>query len=210
MQIGYARVSTEEQHLGMQLDALTAAGRERVFEDEIGGTRTRRPGLDDALSHVREGDALVAWKLDRLGRGVKGLIDPVAEPEQRQAHFRSLTDGIDPTTPAGRFFSDGHGEPDADGARTDRREGKCRAHRRRKARPGRWTRTTHDGQQDRARPTASRRRGRAEGGGKGSRRVPADALPTVAGLCAFIGKQRVVELRTMSSVALRFGQLNCV
>ena len=104
MQIGYAPVSTEDQHLALQLDALKAAGCERVFEDKVGGTHTRRPGLDDALSHVREGDTLVVWKLDRLGRSVKGLVDLVAELEQRQVHFRSLTDGIDTTTPAGRFF----------------------------------------------------------------------------------------------------------
>lgn len=106
MQIGYPRVSTEEQHLALQLDALKAAGCERVFEDKIGGTRAQRPGLDDALSHARENDTLVVWKLDRLGRSVKGLVDLVAELEQRQVHFRSLTDGIDTTTPAGRFFFD--------------------------------------------------------------------------------------------------------
>lgn len=104
MQIGYARVSTEDQHLALQLDALKAVGCERVFTDRISGSRMQRPGLDDALSHAREGDALVVWKLDRLGRSVKGLVDLVAELEQRQVHFRSLTDGIDTTTPAGRFF----------------------------------------------------------------------------------------------------------
>ena len=104
MQIGYARVSTEEQHLELQLDALKAASCDRVFTDRISGSRTQRPGLDDALSPVREGDVLVVWKLDRLGRSVKGLVDLVAEFEQRQVHFRSLTDGIDTTTPAGRFF----------------------------------------------------------------------------------------------------------
>lgn len=104
MQIGYARVSTEEQHLALQRDALKAAGCERVFEERIGGTRTQRPGLDDALSHAREGDTLVVWKLDRLGRSVKGLVDLVAELERRRIHFRSLTDGIDTTTATGRFF----------------------------------------------------------------------------------------------------------
>jgi DNA invertase Pin-like site-specific DNA recombinase len=65
---------------------------------------TQRPGLADALSHLRKGDSLVVWKLDRLGRSVKGLVDLVAEIERRQIHFRSLTDGIDTKTPAGRFF----------------------------------------------------------------------------------------------------------
>lgn len=104
MQIGYARVSTEDQHLELQIDALKKSGCKRIFTDKISGTRTSRPGLDDALSHVREGDTLVVWKLDRLGRSVKGLVDLVAELEQRQVHFKSLTDGIDTKTPAGRFF----------------------------------------------------------------------------------------------------------
>lgn len=104
MQIGYARVSTEDQHLELQMDALSNAGCDRVFTDKVSGTRTKRPGLDDALSHVREGDTLAVWKLDRLGRSVKGLVELVANLEQRQIHFKSLTDGIDTTTPAGRFF----------------------------------------------------------------------------------------------------------
>ena len=104
MQIGYARVSTEDQHLELQIDALKKSGCKRIFTDKISGTRTSRPGLDDALSHVREGDTLSVWKLDRLGRSVKGLVDLVAELEQRQVHFKSLTDGIDTKTPAGRFF----------------------------------------------------------------------------------------------------------
>jgi DNA invertase Pin-like site-specific DNA recombinase len=104
MQIGYARVSTEDQNLELQLDALKHAGCKRIFTDKISGTRANRPGLDDALSHVREGDMLIVWKLDRLGRTVKGLVDLVADLERRQVHFRSLTDGIDTKTPAGRFF----------------------------------------------------------------------------------------------------------
>ncbi len=104
MQIGYARVSTEDQHLELQLDALKKAGCKRVFTDKISGTRTSRPGLDDALSHVRKGDTLTVWKLDRLGRSVRSLIELVADLEQQQIHFKSLTDGIDTKTPAGRFF----------------------------------------------------------------------------------------------------------
>ena len=104
LQIGYARVSTEDQHLELQIDALEAAGCERVFTDKISGARAQRPGLDDALSHTREGDTLVVWKLDRLGRSVKGLVDLVAELGERRVHFQSLTDGIDTRTPAGRFF----------------------------------------------------------------------------------------------------------
>ena len=90
--------------LRLQLDALKKAGCDRVFTDKVSGTRLVRPGLDDALSHLRAGDTLVVWKLDRLGRSVKGLVDLVNSLEARDVHFRSLTDGIDTKTPAGRFF----------------------------------------------------------------------------------------------------------
>jgi DNA invertase Pin-like site-specific DNA recombinase len=104
MLIGYARVSTEDQSLALQLDALKAARAAQVFTDKVGGARTARPGLTEALSHLRSGDTLVVWKLDRLGRSVKGLVDLVNGLEAREVHFRSLTDGIDTKTPAGRFF----------------------------------------------------------------------------------------------------------
>ena len=102
--IGYARVSTDDQNLELQLDALKKSGCNRVFTDKLSGTRLILPGLDDALSHLRTGDTLVVWKLDRLGRSVKGLVDLVNSLEARNVHFRSLTDGIDTKTPAGRFF----------------------------------------------------------------------------------------------------------
>ena len=102
--IGYARVSTDDQNLTMQLDALKKDGCTRVFTDKLGGARLDRPGLNEALSHLRAGDTLVVWKLDRLGRSVKGLVDLVNTLEAREVHFRSLTDGIDTKTPAGRFF----------------------------------------------------------------------------------------------------------
>ena len=104
MLIGYARVSTEDQSLALQLDALKAARAAQVFTNKVGGARTARPGLTEALSHLRSGDTLVVWKLDRLGRSVKGLVDLVNGLEAREVHFRSLTDGIDTKTPAGRFF----------------------------------------------------------------------------------------------------------
>src|SRR3981081_939075 len=104
MLIGYARVSTGDQSLSLQRDALNKAGCKRIFTDKASGAPTQRPGLADALSHLRQGDSLVVWKLDRLGRSVKGLGDLVGEFETRQVHFRSLTDGIDTKTPAGRFF----------------------------------------------------------------------------------------------------------
>jgi DNA invertase Pin-like site-specific DNA recombinase len=102
--IGYARVSTDEQSLALQIDALKKAGCNRVFNDKASGAGLTRPGLSDALSHLRGGDTLVVWKLDRLGRSVKGLVDLVNGLEAREVHFRSLTDGIDTKTPAGRFF----------------------------------------------------------------------------------------------------------
>ena len=104
MRIGYARVSTEDQNLTLQTDALAKAGCERLFKDHMSGTRADRPGLREAMSHLREGDTLVVWKLDRLGRGVKGLVDLAAELAERKVHFQSLTDQIDTSTPAGRFF----------------------------------------------------------------------------------------------------------
>jgi DNA invertase Pin-like site-specific DNA recombinase len=104
MLIGYARVSTDDQNLSLQRDALNKDGCKRIFTDKASGAPTQRPGLADALSHLRKGDSLVVWKLDRLGRSVKGLVDLVGEFETRQVHFRSLTDGIDTKTPAGRFF----------------------------------------------------------------------------------------------------------
>jgi DNA invertase Pin-like site-specific DNA recombinase len=104
MRIGYARVSTDDQSLDLQLDALKAGGCRRIFTDKVSTTTADHPGLADALSHLRHGDVLVIWKLDRLGRTVKGLVDFVAELQERKVQFRSLTDGIDTTTPTGRFF----------------------------------------------------------------------------------------------------------
>jgi len=104
MLIGYARVSTDDQNLSLQQDALTAAGCEKIFSDKASGAAISRPGLDQALSHLRPGDTLAVWKLDRLGRTVKGLVELVSELEQKGIQFRSVTDGIDTSTPAGRFF----------------------------------------------------------------------------------------------------------
>jgi len=102
--IGYARVSTAEQDLALQLDALQAAGTTRIFEDRgVSGAKTERPGLTAALSFLREGDALVVWKLDRLGRSITHLLHTVTDLESRGVGFRSLTENVDTTTPTGRL-----------------------------------------------------------------------------------------------------------
>ena len=102
--IGYARVSTGEQELALQLDALKEAGCKLVFQDLASGARTDRPGLAEALAHVRDGDVLIVWKLDRLGRSLPHLIETVTRLEQRGVGLRSLTEQIDTTTPAGRLI----------------------------------------------------------------------------------------------------------
>ena len=101
--IGYARVSTTDQDLALQLDALARAGCARVFEDKASGAKADRPGLAAALGFVREGDILTVWKLDRLGRSLPHLIETVNALETRGVSFRSLTEAIDTTTPGGRL-----------------------------------------------------------------------------------------------------------
>ena len=104
MLIGYARVSTLDQNLDLQIDALKTAGCKKIFDDKISGTRAERPGLTKALDMLREDDTLVVWKLDRLGRSVKNLVDLVSELQKQGVHFKSLTDAIDTSTTSGRFF----------------------------------------------------------------------------------------------------------
>src|SRR5437899_1011443 len=101
--VGYARVSALDQDPALQLDALTAAGCAKVFEDRASGARADRPGLRQALDYAREGDVLIVWKLDRLGRSLPHLIETVATLEKRGVGFRSLTEAIDTTTPGGRL-----------------------------------------------------------------------------------------------------------
>lgn len=104
MLIGYARVSTQDQNPELQRDALTKAGCQKIFEDKVSGTRAERPGLARALEILREDDTLVVWKLDRLGRSVKQLVDLVGDLHKQGIQFKSLTDAIDTTTSSGRFF----------------------------------------------------------------------------------------------------------
>ena len=104
MLIGYARVSTHDQNLELQTEALTKAGCKKVFEDKVNGSRAERPGLTKAQEALRKGDTLVVWKLDRLGRSVKNLVDLVGELHKQGVQFKSLTDAIDTGTASGRFF----------------------------------------------------------------------------------------------------------
>jgi DNA invertase Pin-like site-specific DNA recombinase len=104
MRIGYARVSSNDQNLDLQIDELNKAGYSKIFSDKISGVNKKRPGLDEAISHLRKKDTFIIWKLDRLGRNLKGLIEFTGQLEKQGIHFKSLTDGIDTTTPAGRFF----------------------------------------------------------------------------------------------------------
>jgi len=101
--VGYARVSTLDQDPTLQLDALAAADCAKVFDDRASGARTDRPGLAKALDYVRDGDVLIVWKLDRLGRSLPHLIETVAFLEGRGVGFRSITEAIDTTTPGGRL-----------------------------------------------------------------------------------------------------------
>jgi DNA invertase Pin-like site-specific DNA recombinase len=103
MLIGYARVSTPEQDLTPQFEALRNAGCERIFSDKASGAKANRAGLAEALSHARAGDVLVVWKLDRLGRAMKGLVDLAAELTDRGLGLRSITDGIDTAGTAGKL-----------------------------------------------------------------------------------------------------------
>lgn len=103
MRIGYARVSTEDQTLDLQGDALKRAGCREVYEEQATGQNTGRPQLEACLKSLREGDTLIVWRLDRLGRNLAHLVALVAELEQRKIHFESLTEKIETVSPAGRL-----------------------------------------------------------------------------------------------------------
>lgn len=101
--VGYARVSTSEQDSGLQVDALKKAGCSKVFQETASGAQRERPQLTKALEYLREGDVLVVWKLDRLARSLKQLIDTVEDMGDRGIGFHSLTEKIDTTTPGGKL-----------------------------------------------------------------------------------------------------------
>ena len=104
MKLGYARVSTNEQELGLQLRALKKSGCTRIYEEKASGASTDRSVLGDLLAHARKGDVVVVWKLDRLGRSLPHLIATIEDLGERQIGFRSLTEAIDTTTSSGKLL----------------------------------------------------------------------------------------------------------
>ena len=103
MKIGYARVSTVDQHLRMQEDALKSAGCEEIYTDVVSGVKSQRPGLEKALDYLREGDTLIVWKLDRLGRSIQHLIQTVNALQEKKISFKSLLENIDTSTSGGKL-----------------------------------------------------------------------------------------------------------
>jgi len=104
MLIGYARVSTDDQNLNLQRDALQQAGCSRIYEDRLSGAKVARPGLEKALEMAREGDVLVVWRLDRLGRSLKDLIGMVETLSERGIELHSLTEALTTTSSSGKLI----------------------------------------------------------------------------------------------------------
>lgn len=103
MLIGYARISTTDQTTHLQEDSLRTAGCERIYTDTLSGATVQRPGLNQALEDLRSGDTLVVWKLDRLGRSLRHLVELAAKLKENQIELKSLTEGIDTTNPGGQL-----------------------------------------------------------------------------------------------------------
>jgi len=104
LRTGYARVSTTEQDTQLQIHALTAAGCDRIYQEKLSGAKLDRPELQQCLKSLREGDTLIVWKLDRLGRSLGHLMGVVSELETRKIGFKSLTENIDTTSPTGKLI----------------------------------------------------------------------------------------------------------
>lgn len=104
MNVGYARISTKNQNINLQEDALKSAGCQEIYTDIASGSKSQRPGLDSALTYLREGDTLVVWKLDRLGRSIQHLIQTVALLNERKIAFKSLQENIDTTSSGGKLI----------------------------------------------------------------------------------------------------------
>ena len=103
MKIGYARVSTKEQNLSLQMDALEKEGCKQIFQEKISGAKADRPELRKMIGQLREGDIIVTWKLDRMGRSLRDLVNLVNEIQDKRAGLKSLNDAIDTTTPQGKL-----------------------------------------------------------------------------------------------------------
>lgn len=104
MLIGYARVSTQDQTLHLQKDALEKIGCRKIFTDTASGAKADRTGLEEALNYVRQGDTIVVWRLDRLGRSLKHLIETISSLNNRKIGFKSITENIDTTTSGGKLI----------------------------------------------------------------------------------------------------------
>lgn len=104
MEIGYARVSTNEQNLDLQLDAFNKNGIKKIFTDKVSGVKTNKPELDELLKYARQGDTIVVWRLDRLGRSTIQLIKLVEELKEKGIHLKSLTEPIDTTCATGTMI----------------------------------------------------------------------------------------------------------
>ncbi|UZU00053.1 recombinase family protein [Chryseobacterium fluminis] len=104
MKIGYARVSTKDQNLDLQIEALEKAGCEKIYQEKISGTTKNRPELDKMIEQFREGDELHVWRLDRLGRSLKNIIDLVLSLSDKGIIIKGITDGVDTATANGRLF----------------------------------------------------------------------------------------------------------
>jgi DNA invertase Pin-like site-specific DNA recombinase len=103
MKIGYARVSTKDQNLSLQIDALRKEGCKQIFQEKVSGAKSDRPELKKMIDQLREGDVIVTWKLDRLGRSLRDLVNLVNEIQEKGAGLKSLNDFIDTTTPQGKL-----------------------------------------------------------------------------------------------------------
>lgn len=104
MKFGYARVSTKDQNLSLQIEALEKAGCEKIFQEKISGSTKNRPELDKMISHLRKDDILFVWRLDRLGRSLKNIIDLVLSLSEKEVVIKGISDGVDTSTSSGRLF----------------------------------------------------------------------------------------------------------
>ena len=181
MLIGYARVSTADQDLALQIDALNAAGCEHIATDKASGASVVRPGLTEALGKARKGDTLVIWKLDRLGRSMKGLVDLAAELSARGIALRSLTDGIDTATHTGRLVFHILGSIAEMERELIRERTMAGLAARRKAGGGRRAQIRHDAPQKRHGRQTARRWRPAAGRRRSGRRVGFDFLSALSG-----------------------------